>query len=63
MAANWNVLRVGDANDLERLDAALKTALNEDERPTMIIVDSHIAYGAPNKQGHFGSSRIPLGRR
>ncbi len=61
MAANWNVLRVGDANDLERLDAALKTALNEDERPTMIIVDSHIAYGAPNKQDTSGAHGSPLG--
>src|SRR5262245_12729208 len=46
----WNVTRVGDANDLEMLDRAFRTFLNTPDRPTLIIVDSHIAHGAPNKQ-------------
>src|ERR1044071_8027162 len=44
----WNVLRVGDANDLNRLEAALNTFKETDDRPTLIIVDSHIGYGSPN---------------
>src|SRR5205814_3786878 len=44
----WNVVRVGDANDLEMLTGALQTFLKTDDRPTLIIVDSHIAYGAPH---------------
>jgi transketolase len=46
----WNVTRVGDANDLEMLARAFRTFLSTRDRPTLIIVDSHIAYGAPNKQ-------------
>src|SRR5437868_3919334 len=40
----WNVTRVGDANDLEMLERALRTAAATTDRPTLIIVDSHIAY-------------------
>ncbi len=57
----WNVTRVGDANDLEMLKRAFKVALKEDERPTLIIVDSHIAWGAPNKQDTHGAHGEPLG--
>jgi transketolase N-terminal domain/subunit len=46
----WNVTRVGDANDLEMLERAFCTFKNEKGRPTLIIVDSHIAPGTPNKQ-------------
>jgi transketolase len=61
MAYGWNVTRVGDANDLEMLDRAFGTFLKESERPTLIIVDSHIAYGAPNKQDTHGAHGEPLG--
>src|SRR5262245_65936935 len=42
----WNVTRVGDANDLDMLERAFRVFKNTDDRPTMIIVDGHIAYGA-----------------
>jgi transketolase len=58
---HWNVLRVGDANDLDSLDSALASAHKETERPTLIIVDSHIAWGAPNKQDTHGAHGEPLG--
>ena len=48
----WNVTRVGDANDLEMLARAFRTFQNTHDRPTLIIVDSHIAYGAPEQAGH-----------
>jgi transketolase len=57
----WNVTRVGDANDLEMLERAFRTFKNENERPTLIIVDSHIAYGAPNKQDTSAAHGEPLG--
>jgi len=57
----WNVHRVGDANDLEMLEHAISTAKNETNRPSLIIVDSHIAYGAPNKQDTSGAHGEPLG--
>ena len=59
----WNVTRVGDANDLEMLERAFHTFRNENERPTMIIVDSHIAYGAPNKQDTSAAHGEPLGEQ
>lgn len=57
----WNVIRVGDANDQEMLARALQTAQNCTDRPSLIIVDSHIAYGAPNKQDTSAAHGEPLG--
>jgi transketolase len=57
----WNVTRVGDANDLEMLARAFRTFLATRDRPTLIIVDSHIAFGAPNKQDTSGAHGEPLG--
>src|SRR6476646_5732748 len=57
----WNVLRVSDANDLHMLERALKTANETKDRPTLIIVDSHIGFGAPNKQDTKEAHGEPLG--
>ncbi|MGA8596912.1 MAG: transketolase [Bryobacteraceae bacterium] len=57
----WNVTRVGDANDLAMLERALAVFQNTTDRPTLIIVDSHIAYGAPTKQDTSGAHGEPLG--
>ena len=57
----WNVTRVGDANDLERLANAFRTFQYTKDRPTLIIVDSHIGYGAPHKQDTSGAHGEPLG--
>ena len=57
----WNVTRVGDANDLEMLMRAFGSFLNTHDRPTLIIVDSHIAYGAPHKQDTEAAHGEPLG--
>jgi transketolase len=61
IAYGWNVLRVGDANDLEMLERAFNTFKKEQERPTLIIVDSHIAWGSPNKQDTHAAHGEPLG--
>jgi len=58
----WNVTRVGDANDLEMLERAFETFRNTTDLPTLIIVDSHIAYGAPNKQDTSAAHGEPLGK-
>jgi len=58
----WNVTRVSDANDLEMLERAIKTFRSTTDRPTLIIVDSHIAYGAPNKQDTSAAHGEPLGK-
>ncbi|HZS06311.1 MAG TPA: transketolase [Blastocatellia bacterium] len=57
----WNVTRVGDANDLETLGRAFTTFKNTSDRPTLIIVDSHIAWGSPNKQDTHAAHGEPLG--
>ncbi|HEY8079384.1 MAG TPA: transketolase [Labilithrix sp.] len=62
IAYGWNVTRVGDANDLEFLQRAFRT-FKDSKRPTMIIVDSHIAYGAPNKQDTSAAHGEPLGEK
>ena len=61
IAYGWNVLRIGDANDRDRLEKAFVTFQRTDDRPTLIIVDSHIAYGAPNKQDTSAAHGEPLG--
>ncbi len=61
LSYHWNVLRAGDANDLELLDAAIRTAQKETERPSLIIVESHIAWGAPNKHDTSAAHGEPLG--
>jgi transketolase len=57
----WNVTRVGDANDLDMLARAFRTFHHTTDRPTLIIVDSHIAYGSPHKQDTSAAHGEPLG--
>lgn len=57
----WNVTRVGDANDLDMLTRAFETFRRTGDRPTLIIVDSHIGYGAPHKQDTSAAHGEPLG--
>jgi transketolase len=61
IAYGWNVTRVGDANDLERLERAFATFRRTQDRPTLIIVDSHIGFGSPNKQDSHAAHGEPLG--
>ena len=61
MGYHWNVLRVGDANDCERIKDALKTFRETRDRPTLIILDSHIGYGSPHKVDSAEAHGEPLG--
>jgi len=61
LAYGWNVLRVGDANDLERIQQALGVFRETKGRPTLIILDSHIGYGAPHKHDTAAIHGEPLG--
>jgi len=61
LAYGWNVLRVGDANDLERIQHALGVFRETKGRPTLIILDSHIGYGSPNKHDTAAAHGEPLG--
>jgi len=57
----WNVLHVSDANDLEALRKAYEGFLQAHDRPTFIIVDTHIGYGSPHKQDKSAAHGEPLG--
>ncbi|MHB8286065.1 MAG: transketolase [Caulobacteraceae bacterium] len=57
----WNVELVGDANDAGRLAEALQTFRDTHDAPTLIIVDSHIGYGAPHKQDTAAAHGEALG--
>jgi transketolase len=61
LAYDWNVLRVGDANDVDRIEHALQVFRRTKDRPTLIILDSHIGYGSPHKQGTSAAHGEPLG--
>ncbi|HEY3910469.1 MAG TPA: transketolase [Stellaceae bacterium] len=57
----WQVLRISDANDRDRIADAIADAKRTDDRPTLIIVESHIGYGAPHKQDTSAAHGEPLG--
>jgi transketolase len=61
LAYGWNVLRVGDANDIDRIERAIAVFKQTTGRPTFIVLDSHIGYGSPNKQGKAEAHGEPLG--
>ena len=60
-AYRWNVLHVADANDTGAVTEALENFRKTSDRPTLIIVDSHIAYGSPHKQDTSAAHGEPLG--
>lgn len=61
LAYGWNVLRVGDANDVDRIEHALEIFRKTTGRPTFLILDSHIGYGSPHKQDTPEAHGEPLG--
>jgi len=61
LAYGWSVLRVGDANDLALLDRAFRTFRETHGRPTLVIVDTHIAWGAPHMHDSARAHGEPLG--
>ncbi|MEX2235910.1 MAG: transketolase [Dehalococcoidia bacterium] len=59
-AYGWHTQRIKDANDLDEIDRAIAAA-RDDERPSLIVVSSHIAWGAPTKQDTSAAHGSPLG--
>jgi transketolase len=57
----WNVTRVADANDLMVLGRGYEAFLKSNDKPTLIVVDSHIGYGSPHKQDSYEAHGEPLG--
>jgi len=61
LAYGWNVTQAGDVNDTERVAQAIEESRRTKEVPTLIIVDSHIGYGAPHKHDTSAAHGEPLG--
>ncbi len=62
-AYGWHVLRVADGNDLDAIDRAVTEAKAETQRPTLVIVRTHIGYGSPNKQDTAKAHGEALGEK
>lgn len=60
-AYGWHLQQVEDGNDIEAIAKAIEAAKAETERPSLIMVRTHIAYGSPNKQDTAGAHGSPLG--
>jgi transketolase len=61
LAYGWHVTRISDANDLDQLDGAYREVLAVTDRPSLIVVPSHIAYGSPHKHDSAEAHGEPLG--
>ncbi len=61
LSYEWQALKVDDVNDLEKLNAAITEAQNETDRPSLIICNTHIGFGSPNKQDTSAVHGSPLG--
>ncbi len=57
----WHTIRIDDGNDLELIEQVIRTAQAEANRPSFILVKTHIGFGSPNKQDSFESHGAPLG--
>ncbi|MBW2121464.1 MAG: transketolase, partial [Deltaproteobacteria bacterium] len=60
-AYGWQVQHVEDGNDLDAIRTSLEAARDDQERPSLIILRTHIAYGSPNKQDTAAAHGAPLG--
>jgi transketolase len=60
-AYDWHVERVGDGTDLAAIDEAIQSAQVETDRPSLIVVSTHIGHGSPNKQDTAVAHGAPLG--
>ncbi len=58
----WHVLNVQDGNDLEAIEKAIDAAQKETEKPSLIIVRTHIGFGSPHKQDSYEAHGSPLGK-
>ena len=57
----WQTLKVSDVNDLDKLNSAITKAQKETDKPSLIICNTHIGFGSPNKQDTSGVHGSPLG--
>ncbi|MDD5447865.1 MAG: transketolase [Actinomycetota bacterium] len=62
-AYGWHVLKVDDANDIQAVEEGIRQAREEKERPSLVIIQSHLAYGCPNLEDSAEAHGAPLGEK
>jgi transketolase len=60
-AYGWHVQNLGDTNDLDEIEQATRAAMEVEDRPSLILIRTHIAFGSPNKQDTTSAHGSPLG--
>ncbi|HKP90430.1 MAG TPA: transketolase [Thermoleophilaceae bacterium] len=60
-AYGWHVINLGDTNDLDEIEQATRAAMDVEDRPSLILIRTHIAFGSPNKQDTTSAHGSPLG--
>ena len=60
-AYNWNVLHINDVNNIDEIESAIESAQKSIQKPTLIITNTHIGFGSPNKQDSSEAHGSPLG--
>jgi transketolase len=61
-AYGWHTQIIADGNDLQAIDQAISAARKETERPSLILIKTHIGYGSPHKHDTFEAHGSPLGK-
>jgi transketolase len=62
-AFGWHTISLPDGNDMEAIEKALEEARQEKDRPSLILVRTHLGYGSPNKQDTYKAHGSPLGEK
>src|SRR5439155_18585712 len=60
-AYGWHVINLGETNDLDEIEQATRAAMDVEDRPSLILIRTHIGYGSPNKQDTTSAHGSPLG--
>ena len=62
-AFGWHTINLPDGNDLQAIEDALKEARQVKDRPSIILIRTHLGYGSPNKQDTYEAHGSPLGEK
>src|SRR2546423_1473194 len=60
-AYGWHVINLGETNDTGEIEQATRTAMDVEDRPSLILIRTHIGFGSPNKQDTTSAHGSPLG--
>src|SRR3989440_853567 len=60
-AYGWHVINLGETNDTGEIEQATRAAMDVEDRPSLILIRTHIGYGSPNKQDTTSAHGSPLG--